>query len=111
MTTFKPKPASSDKARAEKYDPNYDPRPKTVTVGVSLITVEEYTFIQDGRAVTCPVDDDITYIIVPREIVHLPCGGASYSIIADLLEQEGYLKRHWRISHVWECISPEEEPF
>lgn len=111
MTTFKPKPASSDKARAGKYDPNYDPRPKTVTVGVSLITVEEHTFEQDGRAVTCPVDDDITYITVPREIVHLPCGGASYVIIADLLEQEGYLKKHWRISHVWECVPPDREPF
>ena len=105
MTTYHSKPKQGT------YDPNYDPKPKTVTVGVSLITVEEHTFIQDGRAVTCPVDDDITYITVPREIVHLPCGGASYSIIADLLEKEGYLKRHWRISHVWECIPEEQHPF
>ncbi len=105
MTTYQPKPSQG------KYDANYDPRPKTVTVGVSLITVEEHTFIQDGRAVTCPVDDDITYITIPREIVHLPCGCASYSIIADLLEIEGYLKRHRRISHVWECIPEEQHPF
>ncbi len=102
MTTSRPKP---------KYDVWKDPRSKTVTVGVSLLTVEEETFEQDGRAVTCPVDDDITYITVPREIVHLPCGGASYSIIADLLEKEGYLKKHWRISHVWECIPEEQHPF
>lgn len=93
------------------YDENYDPRPKTVTVGVSLITVEEHTFIQDGRAVTCPVDDDITYISVPKEIVHLPCGGASYDIIADLLEQEGYLKKHWRIQHIWTVVPNNEAPF
>ncbi|MEM7725873.1 MAG: hypothetical protein AAF208_05805 [Cyanobacteria bacterium P01_A01_bin.45] len=105
MTTYHSKPKQGT------YDPNYDPRPKTVTVGVSLITVEEHTFIQDGRAVTCPVDDDITYITVPREIVHLPCGGASYSIIADLLDQEGYLRKHWRISQVWECIPEEQHPF
>lgn len=105
MTASKPRPPQGS------YDENYDPRPKTVTVGVSLITVEEETFEQDGRAVTCPVDDDITYITVPREIVHLPNGGASYNIIADLLEQEGYLKKHWRISHVWECVPPDQEPF
>jgi len=93
------------------YDENYDPRHKTVTIGVSLVTVEEHTFEQDGRAVTCPVEDDITYITVPREIVHLPCGGASYSIIADLLEQEGYLRKHWRISHVWTCIPEDQHPF
>jgi len=103
MTTYKPIQGT--------YDPNYDPRPKTVTVGVSLVTVEEHTFEQDGRAVTCPVEDDITYITVPREIVHLPCGGASYSIIADLLEQEGYLRKHWKIVHIWECIPPDQEPF
>ena len=102
MTTYKPKP---------QYNPNKDTKPSTIEIGISLITIEEYTFEQDGRAVTCPVDDDITYISVPREVVHLPCGGASYSIIADLLEEKGYLKRHWRISHVWECIPEEQHPF
>ena len=48
---------------------------------------------------------------MPREIVYLPCGGASYDIIADLLEAEGYLKKHWKIMSVWTCISPEDEPF
>lgn len=75
-----------------------------VTVGVSLVTVEEHTFIQDGRTVTCPVDDDITYITVPLEVVFLPSGGTSYDIIADLLEAEGYLRKHWQIMSVWECV-------
>jgi len=93
MTISKPRPG--------EYNANFDPRPKTVTVGVSLITIEEHTFEQDGRAVTCPVDDDITYITVPREIAFLPCGGASYEIIADILDTEGYPKRLWKISSVW----------
>lgn len=95
MKTYKPKP------RQSKYNPNYDPRPNTVTIGVSLVSIEEHTFEQDGRAVTCPVDDDITYITVPREIAFLPCGGASYEIIADILDTEGYPKRLWKISSVW----------
>lgn len=95
MTTYQPKPKQGI------YDPNYDPRPKTVTVGVSLVTVEEHTFIQDGRTVTCPVDDDITYISVPREVAFLPSGGASYEIIADILDTEGYPRRLWKVSSVW----------
>ena len=87
------------------YDPNYDPRPTSISIGVSLITVETDTFIQDNRAVTIPVDDDIVYLTVPREIVHLRCGGASYDIIADLLETQGYLRKHWKISNIWECVS------
>ena len=98
MTTYQPKP------RQGKYDPNYDPRPKTVCIGVSLITLETDSFVQDDRHVEIPVDDDIVYLTVPREIVYLPCGGASYDIIADLLEQEGYLRKHWRIVSVWECV-------
>ncbi|MEM8830541.1 MAG: hypothetical protein AAGE96_14460 [Cyanobacteria bacterium P01_G01_bin.19] len=98
MTTYQPKP------RQGNYDPNYDPRPKTVCIGVSLITLETDSFIQDDRHVEIPVDDDIVYLTVPREIVYLPCGGASYDIIADLLEQEGYLRKHWRIISVWECV-------
>ena len=47
------------KPRQGTYDANYDPRPKTVSIGVSLITVETDTFIQDDRAITIPVDDDI----------------------------------------------------
>ena len=92
------------KPRQGTYDPNYDPRPKTVSIGVSLITVETDTIIQDDRAITIPVDDDIVYLTVPREIIHLPCGGASYDIIADLLEAEGYLRKHWQIMSVWECV-------
>ena len=102
MTASKPRP---------KYDVWKDARPAKVCIGVSLITVETDSFIQDDRHVEVPVDDDIVYITVPREIVHLPCGGASYDIIADLLETQGYLRKHWRISHIWTCISPEEEPF
>ena len=96
MTTYKPIQGI--------YDPNYDPRPKTVSIGVSLITVETDTFIQDDRAITIPVDDDIVYLTVPREIIHLPGGGASYDIIADLLETQGYLRKHWQISNIWECV-------
>ncbi|MBE9047602.1 hypothetical protein IQ255_24890 [Pleurocapsales cyanobacterium LEGE 10410] len=102
---------TASKPRQRKYDENYDPRPKTVSIGISLITVETDSFIQDDRHVEIPVDDDIVYLTVPREIVFLPCGGASYDIIADLLEQEGYLRKHWKIMSVWTCVSPEEEPF
>lgn len=86
------------------YDPNYDSRPKTVSIGVSLITVETDIFIQDERVIEIPVDDDIVYLTVPREIIHLPGGGASYDIIADLLEAKGYLRKHWSIMSVWECV-------
>ena len=86
------------------YDPNFDPRPKTVSIGISLITVETDTIIQDERPITIPVDDDIVYLTVSREIVYLPCGGASYDIIADLLEAQGYLRKHWQIMSVWECV-------
>ena len=92
MTTYKPKP---------QYNPNKDTKPSTIEIGISLITIEEYTFEQDGRAVTCPVDDDITYISVPREVAFLPCGGASYEIIADILDTQGYPRRLWKISSVW----------
>ena len=95
MTTSKPRP---------KYDVWKDSRPATVSIGVSLITIETDTIIQDGRAVEIPVDDDIVYLTVSREIVYLPCGGASYEIIADLLETQGYLRKHWQIMSVWECV-------
>ena len=107
MTISKSKPPQG------QYDENYDLHFKTATiaVGVSLITVEEETFEQDGRVVTCPVDSDITYITVPREMAYLPCGGASYSQVADILDTEGYPKRLWKIVGVWTCISSEDEPF
>lgn len=57
---------TASKPRQGKYDPNYDPRPKTVTISVSLVTIEEHTFIQDGRAVTCPVEDDIIYTLLDK---------------------------------------------
>ena len=85
------------------YDENFDLRPKTVSIGVSLITVETDSFIQDDRHIEIPVDDDIVYLTVPREIIHLPGGGASYDIIADILETQGYLRKHWSIMSVWEC--------
>ena len=93
------------------YDANKDTRPATVSIGISLITVETDSFIQDDRHVEIPVDDEIVYLTVPREIVYLPCGGASYDIIADLLEQEGYLRKHWSIMSVWECIPEDQHPF
>lgn len=103
MTTYKPIPNT--------YDPNKDDRPKLVSIGVSLVTKEVHHLIQDDRHVEIPVDDDIVYLTVQREIVYLPCGGASYDIIADLLEQEGYLKKHWQITSVWECVPKDQQPF
>ena len=103
MTTYRP--------IAGRYNPNYDPRPAKVCIGISLITVETDSFIQDDRHVEVPVDDDIVYLTVPREIVYLPCGGASYDIIADLLEAQGYLRKHWNIQSVWECIPEDQQPF
>ncbi|MEM7580320.1 MAG: hypothetical protein AAF316_10815 [Cyanobacteria bacterium P01_A01_bin.80] len=106
MTTYQPKP------RQGIYDPNYDPRPKTVCIGVSLITVETETIIQDGRAVELPVDDDIHYITVDRKLIevkHESC--IKYDVVAELLEAEGYPRRLWKIMHCWECIPEGQHPF
>lgn len=85
-----------------KYDVSKDPRPKTITIGVSLITREVEHLIQDGKHIEIPVDDAICYLNVPYELVHLPCGGANYSAIAKLVEeQEGLRRTHWKIVHIW----------
>ena len=86
------------------YDPNYDPRPKTISVGVSLISVETETIIQDHRAVELPVDDDILYLTVPRELSN------DWTSIALLAEGKGYLRRHWNIQSVWEA-QPEPDNY
>ena len=105
MTTYQPKPK-------HKYDVWKDPRPAQICIGCSLITHEVDVFEQDGRMVEVPVEDAICYITVPRELVYLPCGGADYSTIAKLIEkQEGYFRKHYKLVHIWECISPEDEPF
>jgi hypothetical protein len=93
------------------YNPDKDPPPKLISIGVSLITVETYTIIQDDRAVEIPVDDDVTYITVPFEVVNLPCGGASYDIIADILDTEGFPRKIWKIQSCWLAINSEDEPF
>ena len=80
---------------------NNPPHPQTVTVGVTLITVETDTIIQDGRAITIPVDDEVVYTSVPYEVAHLPNGGSNWNAIANVLEQEGYLRKHWQIQSVW----------
>ncbi|NJO98026.1 MAG: hypothetical protein HC764_20180 [Pleurocapsa sp. CRU_1_2] len=103
MTTFKP--------IHNTYDPNRDDRPKLVSIGVSLITYEVHHIIQDDRHIEIPVEDEVVYLTVPREILHLPCGGASYDIIADLLEAQGYLRKHWSIMSVWECTPEDQHPF
>jgi hypothetical protein len=91
--------------KVTKYNADKNPPPKFISIGVSLITVETYTIIQDDRAVVIPVDDDVVYLTVPFSVVNLPCGGASYDIIADILDSEhGYLKKHWRIMSVWSCV-------
>lgn len=91
MTTFKP---------IYSVD-NNPPHPKTVTVGVTLITKEVDDLIIDGRHVQVPVDDEVVYTSVPYEVAHLPNGGSDWNAIAELLEQEGYLRKHWQIQSVW----------
>ncbi|MEM8720994.1 MAG: hypothetical protein AAGE84_17135 [Cyanobacteria bacterium P01_G01_bin.39] len=88
------------------YDANYDPRPKTVTIGVSLVSIEEHTFEQDGRAVTCPCDDAICYITVDRELIEVKNESCiKYSTIARLVEeQEGLRRTHWKVMSCWECV-------
>ena len=94
------------------YDPNYDPRPKTVCIGVSLITVETETIIQDDRAVELPVDDDIHYITVDRKLIEVKNESCiRYDVIAGLLENEGYPRRLWKIMSVWECVPEGQHPF
>lgn len=83
---------------------NDPPPPKTVCIGISLITVETYTVIIDSRAVNLPVDDEVVFLTVPLAVVNLPNGCASYDIIADLLELEGYRRSHWKIMSVWSCV-------
>ena len=106
MTTYRPKP------RQGVYDSNYDPKPKTICIGVSLITVETETIIQDDRAVELPVDDDIHYITVDRELLEVKNESCiRYDVIAELLEKEGYPRRLWKIMHCWECIPEGQHPF
>ena len=80
------------------YDENFDPRPKTISVGVSLISVETETIIQDSRAVKLPVDDDVLYLTIPRELSN------DWTSIALLAEGKGYLRKHWRIMSVWATV-------
>ena len=103
MTVSKPNP---------KYDVWKDPRPPQICIGCSLITHEVDVFEQDGRAVEVPVESPICYITVDRELVYLPCGGADYSTIAKLIEeQEGYFRKHYKLVHIWECIPEGQHPF
>ena len=106
MTTSKPRPSV-------KYNVWKDPRPTQICLGISLITVEEETFIQDSRVVTCPVNDDICYITVDRELIEVKNESCiKYDVVADILDKEhGYLKKHWRISHIWECVPEDQHPF
>ena len=102
----------SSRPKQGSYDENFDPRPKNICIGCSLITHEVDVFEQDGQMVEVPVEDAICYITVLRELVYLPCGGADYSTIAKLIEeQEGYFRRHYKLVHIWECIPPDQEPF
>ena len=96
------------KPRQGTYDPNYNPLPATVTIGCSLITHEVDDLIIDGRHVQVPVEDAICYITAPREVVYTSSGGANYSTIARLVEeQEGLRRTHWKVMSCWECVSDE----
>ena len=94
MTISKQKPGS--------YDANYDPRPKFISVGVSLISHEVHHLIQDDRHVEIPCEDAICYVTIPRELTN------DWNAIALLVEeQEGYYRKHFKIMSVWECVSDE----
>ena len=90
--TITPRPKQGE------YNANYDPRPKTITVGVSLISVETETIIQDGQAIVLPVEDDVLYLAVPRELSN------DWEAVALQAEGKGYLRRHWRIMSVWATV-------
>jgi hypothetical protein len=88
------------------YNPDNDPPPpELISIGVSLITREVHSFIQDDRHIEIPVDDAIAYLTVERALIEVPSTSSiKYDVIADLLDTEGYRKSHWQIVHCWECI-------
>ena len=90
--TITPRPKQGE------YNANFDPRPKFVCIGVTVVSVETETIIQDGKAITLNVEDDVLYLTVPRELAN------DWSAIALLAEGKGYLRRHWTIQSVWECV-------
>ena len=98
MTISKPRNSGSIPKYSVDKDP---PHPETVTVGVTLITVETDTIIQDGRAIELPVDDEVVYTSVPYKVAHGKNGCADWNAIADLLEQEGYPRKFWSLQSVW----------
>lgn len=105
---------TASKTKQGTYDLNYDDlRPKTVCIGVSLITVETDSFIQDDRHVEVPVDDDIVYLTVDRKLIEVKNESCiRYDVVADILDKEhGYLKKHWKIMHCWQCIPEDQHPF
>lgn len=57
--------------------------------------------IIDGRHVQVPVDDEVVYTSVPYEVAHGKNDCADWNAIAELLEQEGYLRKHFTIQSVW----------
>ena len=90
MTISKPKQG--------KYDANFDPRPKNIIIGITVVSVETETIIQDNRAVELPLEDDILYLTIPRELSN------DWTSITLLAEQAGYFRSHWTIQSVWECV-------
>ena len=95
------------KARGKYSVDNDPPLPKTVTVGVTLVTVETETIIQDGRAIELSVDDEVVYTSVPYEVAHCGNDCSDWNAIAKLLEKEGYLRKHWKIQSCWLPVSNE----
>lgn len=91
------KPRNNSKYSIDK-DP---PKPKFITVGVTLITKECHDLIIDNRHVQVPVEDEIVYASVPYEVAHGKDGCADWDAIAELLEKEGYLRKHYSIQSVW----------
>lgn len=95
------------------YDVSKDlPPPKTVCVGVSLVTREVHHIIQDDRHLEIPCEDAITYITVNRDEIEVPNNSCiKYDVVADILDTNGFPKKMWRICHIWIPIPPEQEPF
>ena len=87
-----------NKPKQGTYDCEYDSRPKFVCVGVTVVSVETETIIQDGRALTLNVEDDVLYLTVPRELIN------DWEAIALLAEGKGYFRSHWKLQSVWECV-------
>ena len=92
MTTYRP--------TSDKYDPNKDDRPATVSIGCEIATraMEEYEY---GHLI--PLKTQIVFLDVPRDIVFTKSGGCDYNHISALLQKQGFPRAMWCLKSVWEC--------